>query len=162
MLLTVLAYLGFLLMVVGIITGIQIVQGLGIVLFFSAGLAGVSMEFKRVSMEMKRGWEEVKERDEEKESVDFARDVGRELGREMRRGFEENWKSYVIAGVIVMGCGLILSSLNFRYIGLSTFILYGIVCDSLSKLFKKYGKRKKMERNTEEREKVDIKFIDFF
>lgn len=87
-------------------------------------------------------------KDEEKEKLhEFAYDMGLELGREMGKGLEENWKSYVIAAVIAVSCGLLLISLNsvWYIVGLSTFISYGIAYYSLSKLsmkVKKGNKRK--------------------
>ena len=138
------ALVGFLMYLIGLQTSIEYLQLLGLGTFGTAGLGRIYMEFRRGKEEFnvvlkEKGLEEVK--DEEKEKV--ARDVGRELGREIRKGFEENWKSYVIAGVIVMGCDLILSSLNSPWyiITLSILILYQIVYYSLSKLFRAHVRK---------------------
>jgi hypothetical protein len=74
-----------------------------------------------------------------KEKNDSAYNAGTELGMEMRRRLEENWSSCVIAGVIAVGCGLLLISLKSAWfiVGLSVFISYGIAYYSLSKLFEK-------------------------
>ena len=78
-------------------------------------------------------------KDEGKEKADFAYDVGRELGREMRKGLKENWKSHVIAGVIAMGCGLLVILLKSPWyiIIIVVFISYQIADYVLSTLFKK-------------------------
>jgi DNA-binding transcriptional ArsR family regulator len=82
-------------------------------------------------------------REEGGEKDVFAYDAGIKLGMEMRRALEENWRNYVIAGIIAAGCSLLLISLNSTWfiVGLSAFISYGIAYYSLSRLFaKKDGK----------------------
>lgn len=82
-----------------------------------------------------------KEEDEEKDVL--AYDAGLQLGMEMRRTLEENLKNYVIAGIIAVGCTLLLILLKSSWliVGLSTFISYVIAYYALSRLFaKKDGK----------------------
>lgn len=66
-------------------------------------------------------------------------DTGRELGREARKRLEKNLRRYIIAGVIAMGCGLLLTGLKSPwYINIiGVFISYQITDYGLSKLFKK-------------------------
>jgi len=82
-------------------------------------------------------------REEGEEKDVFAYDAGIKLGMETRRVLEENWRNYVMAGMIAAGCSLLLISLKSTWVivGLSAFISYGIAYYSLSRLFaKKDGK----------------------
>jgi hypothetical protein len=85
-------------------------------------------------------------KDEGKEKLqEFAYDVGLELGREMGKGLEENWKRYVIAGVIAAGCGLfsILLKTPWYFIIMVVFISYYATYSALSKLSENKGERAK-------------------
>jgi hypothetical protein len=89
-----------------------------------------------------------KEKGEEKEVL--AYDAGLELGMEMRMALEENWRNFVVAGVIAVGCGLllILLKLDWFFVGLSAFISYVIAYYSLSRLFRRGSRKGPISKKT--------------
>jgi DNA-binding transcriptional ArsR family regulator len=89
-----------------------------------------------------------KEKGEERDVL--AYDAGLELGMEMRMALEEKWRIYVVAGVIAVGCSLLLILLKSDWfiVGLSAFISYGIAYYSLSRLFTRASRKSPISKKT--------------
>jgi DNA-binding transcriptional ArsR family regulator len=95
----------------------------------------------------------VKEEGEEKDIL--AYDSGIKLGMEMRKALEENLRNYVTAGIIAVGCTLLLVLLRSDWfiVGLSAFTTYVIAYYSISRLF-----AKKDAKSIKHRRSLDVQY----